>query len=475
MKQILTGIIFIVGLLSFMSCEREFVYRGGEEGLTFSLDTVMFDTIFTSIGSTTQNFKVYNPYNEDLIISKISLAGGDNSGFRINVNGYSESDIDDIRIASKDSLFVFVEVTIDPVGSDKPFVVADSIVFQTSERIQSVKLVAYGQDIVLMRQEWLDTQHLTKDKPYLIYDFVVVDSSQTVTIDPGARLYFYKDASLLVLGTLEVKGTKEEPVLFASHRLEDWYYDKPGQWGYIHLLPGSGPSTFNNAIIRNGLMGILADSVGTEEVPIEIHNTKLEHISTFGLLAQTSALNVSNSVFGNCGNNSVALTVGGSYDFSHCTMATTNYIFGRSGPSIFLNNYYFDTNDNAQIVKLSKANFNNCIVFGTMANELSFDFKYKDEDIPRADANFKFDHCLVRLSDAFDTSDTDYFINIIKDENPSFVNDQEYNYQLDTLSVAKDVGKRTIAEQFPFDILNFNRLDDNGPDLGAYERQEEKK
>lgn len=222
-------------------------------------------------------------------------------------------------------------------------------------------------------------------------------------------------------------------------------------------------------------MGILADSVGTEETPIEIHNSKIEHISTFGVLAQTSALNVSNSIFGNCGNNSVALTVGGDYQFSHCTMATTNYIFGRSGPSIFLNNYYYDKNDNAQIVKLNRASFNNCIVFGTMANELSIDFKYKDEDIPKADANFKFDHCLIRLSEDFNTSDTDHYINIIKDEMPGFINDQEYNYQLDTLSVAKDFGKRSIGEQFPFDILNISRLDDDGPDLGAYERQEDKK
>lgn len=474
MKRYLGVILVIISLISFMSCEREFIYRGGEEGLYFSNDTVTFDTIFTTIGSTTQNFKVYNPYIEDMTITNISLAGGENSNFRINVNGYSDTEIAEIPIRAKDSLFVFVEVTVDPSGGDEPFVVTDSIVFETSERLQSVKLIAYGQDIVLMKQEWLKTSHLTKDKPYLIYDYLVVDSTETVTIDPGARLYFYKDASLLVLGTLNVEGSIEEPVLFASHRLENWYSDKPGQWGYIHLLPGSGKSTFNNAIIRNGMIGILADSVGMNDEPIEIHNTKIEHISSFGILAQTSGITASNTVIGNCGNNAVALTVGGEYDFSHCTMVTTDYDFGRSGAMVFLNNYYYDNDENIHITPLIKADFNNCIIYGSYADELSTDFQFTDESIPESEADYLFNHCLLRLSSSFDTSNTNNFKSIITDQVPGFINSDEYNYQLDTLSIAKDIGDISVAEKYPTDILNVNRLDDDGPDLGAYERHEKK-
>ncbi len=474
MKKYLSGILLIWAFFSLISCEREFNYRGDSDGLYFSMDTVMFDTIFTSIGSATQNFKVYNPYNEDLTITNISLAGGENSNFRININGYADYSVDEIPLRAKDSLFIFVDVTVNPSNENEPFIVDDSICIETSQRIQYVKLIAYGQNIVLMKQEWLKSQHLTKDKPYLIYDYLVVDSAETVTIDPGARLYFYKDASLLVLGTLNVEGTQEEPVLFASHRLEDWYSDIPGQWGYIHLLPGSGNSTFNNAIIRNGLMGILADSVGETDTPIEISNTKIEHISTFGLLSESSVINMNNSVIGNCGNSSIALTVGGEYEFTHCTISTSNYIYGRNGKCIFLNNYYQDDLGNTQIIPLKKANFNNCIIYGSSLSELDTDFQYRDEQIPEADVNYQFDHTLIRLDPTFDTSDDSHYNNIISDEAPNFINSDEYNYQLDTLSPAKDFGKKSIAEQFPIDILGVNRLDDGFPDLGAYERQEEK-
>ena len=460
--------------MSFWACERDFVYRGGEEGLSFSSDTIMFDTIFTSIGSTTKNFRVYNPYDEDMSIESIELAGGDNSDFRLNINGYPENQLEEIQIRAKDSLYIFIEITIDPVGSNTPFVVTDSIYFRTKEKTQTVQLVAYGQDVVLMRKEWLKTQTLTNEKPYLIYDYIIVDSTETVSIDPGAKLYFYKDASLLVLGTLEVNGTVEEPVIFAGHRQEEWYADKPGQWGYIHLLPGSGTSSFNHCVIKNGMMGILADSVGLNGSPIEIHNTKIEHISTFGLLAQTSNIRASNSIFGDCGNNSAALTVGGNYEFTHCTFANYFDWTFRTNPAVFLNNYYIDKNEKEQIIPLKQATFNNCIIYGNNISEIGFDLKYSNTDIPEADARYEFNHAILKLSEEFDISDETKFKNILKNEVPSFININEYNYQLDTLSSAKDKGSFILAEQFPTDLLGVNRLEDKGPDLGAYERVEKK-
>ncbi len=475
MKWVIRVIGLFLSVLSFQACEREFVFRGGEDGLAFSTDTVMFDTIFTSIGSTTKSFLVYNPYHEDLSIEAIELAGGDESDFRLNINGYSENELMDVRVRSKDSLFIFVEVTIDPVGSNTPYVVTDSILFHTSQKMQAVKLIAYGQDVVLMRKKVLKSQTLTSDKPYLIYDYVMIDTAETVSIDPGARLYFYKDASMVVHGTLEVNGTLEEPVMFSGHRQEEWYEDKPGQWGYIHLMPKSGQSKLNHAIIKNGLMGILADSVSTgESGPIEISNCRIEHVSTYGILAQTSRLDVTNTVFGDCGKNAVALTVGGEYSFIHCTFA--NY-FGwsiRTSPTIFLNNYFIDENENKQVVPLTKADFKNCIIYGRNPNELGFDIELREGEFAKTDAMYMFDHALIRVASDFDISDSNHFRNIIIDEEPSFMNTDEYNFRLDTLSAAKDVGKLEFGEIVPKDILGVSRLEDEGPDLGAYERKEEK-
>ncbi len=443
--------------------------------MLLSTDTVMFDTIFTSIGSTTQNFLIYNPYDEDLLISGIELTGGDESSFRLNVNGYAESELTDVRIRAKDSLYIFVEVTIDPVHSNSPIVVSDSIIVSTRERRQTVKLIAYGQDVILLKKEWLQTQTFTKDKPYLISDYIVVDTTQTLTIESGARLYFQNDASLLVLGSLIVKGTKDEPVLFASHRLEEWYADKPGQWGYIHLLPGSSGTTIDYAIIRNGLMGILADSVGlNDDEPLLINNTKIEHISSFGLLAQSAGIKVTNSLFGDCGTHSLAITVGGDYEFTHCTFANYFEWSFRSSPAVFINNYYKDEQGKVNIVPLRNASFRNCIIYGRNVGELGFDLQYPDGDLIGLQPNYLFSSCLLKVSDDMDLSDEDHFVDVIKNEDPFFINPSEYNYQLDTLSVVKDMANPSFASDVPIDILGVSRFDDEGPDMGLYERLEEK-
>ena len=466
-------IIILTIFTSFFACEREFVYRGGEEGLLLSTDTVMFDTIFTAIGSTTHNFLIYNPYDEDLLIENIELSGGEESSFRLNINGNAVNELSEVRIRGNDSLFVFVEVTIDPVHSNSPIIVSDSVIVTTRERRQSVKLIAYGQDVVLLNKEWLKTQTFTKDKPYLISDYIVVDTAQTLTIEPGARLYFQKDASLLVLGSLVVKGTRDEPVLFAGHRLEDWYLDKPGQWGYIHLLPGSSGTSIDYAVIRNGMMGILADSVGLNDDPVLINNTKIEHVSTFGLLAQSAGLKAANTLFGDCGTHSLAITVGGEYEFIHCTFANYFSWSFRSTPAVFINNYYMDEQGNVNIIPLKKASFENCIVYGRNIGELGFDLKYPEGDLIGLQPHYLFSSCLLKVPDDMDLSDKEHFVDVIKNEDPYFVSTEKYNYQLDSLSAAVDAGNVEFATIVPEDILGVNRLEDDGPDLGLYERQEE--
>jgi hypothetical protein len=301
-RRVLWGLLF---LLLVTGCERDFMFRGGMEGIAFSTDTVMFDTIFTSIGSVTRHFRVYNSYGSDMTIDGIRLAGGDGSPFKINVNGVSSPDVVDVPLRSGDSLFVFVEVTIDPeANADPSFVVTDSIMFYTKERIQSVKLVAYGQDVVLLRKSTIGTRRFTAEKPYLIYDWLVVDTASVLTIDPGAQLHFYKGASLVVSheASLQVKGTKEKPVVFSGSRLEEWYADQAGQWGGIFLRPGSRNHEIDYAHIRNATIGLSVDTVGMDGTPpLKLSNTRIEHISQQGLVAQSSSIVAWNSLFADCG------------------------------------------------------------------------------------------------------------------------------------------------------------------------------
>ncbi len=476
--QKLKKYIFLLLLpLCFFSCEREFVFLNGSDGLNFSVDTLAFDTIFTSIGSVTKNFKVYNPYDDDLIINAVELGGGDMSNFRLNINGYSDNSVENLRINAKDSLFIFVDITIEPDDSNTPFVVSDSVIFISGEKTQKVNLVAYGQNVNLLKKANVKTTTFTSEKPYLIYDYLIVDSTETLTIEPGAKLHFYTDARLIVFGSLHVDGTTDEPVHFLSHRLDEWYADKPGQWGQIDFMPSSFDNTIDNAIITNSINGIFVDSVGLDnQAPLTINNTVINYISKFGLITQNSSVNVSNTVIGDCGYHSVALTLGGTYNFYHCTIAnySRNWVRARNTPALFLNNYYTDDTETEIVNPLIEANFYNSIIYGKSSNEIGFDFKEKENDNEEVSwFNYKFESCLIKSRD-LDTSDTERFSNVWLNEDPNFVDPLKQNYQLDTLSFCKDIGNIEIAEQFPYDILNQNRLkeNDNGPDIGAYERVE---
>ncbi|PWD99113.1 hypothetical protein [Marinilabilia rubra] len=464
-------IVCLLAFAIFESCEREYVFRGESEDLSFSVDTLAFDTVFTSVGSTTKNLRVYNPVPDDVVIEAIELVGGDDSDFIMNVNGTAGSMIRDIPLRGNDSLFVFVEVNVNPTSENTPFVVSDSIFFYTKNKIHKVQLLAYGQNVVPLRKENLTSTTFTNEKPYLIYDWVVVDSAETLTIDPGARLHFHKDAFLIVFGSIRVNGEIDNPVMFSSDRLDEWYEDKPGQWGYIQLMPGSSEHHFNNAIIKNSTMGLVVDSVGVkdDEPPLKLNNVRIEHISSQGLIAQNSRIEASNSVFADCGSASVALTVGGHYEFYHCTIANYfNWDF-RSTPAVVISNYFTDNNDKLVNPKLN-ADFFNSIIVGRNSNEIRLDFKVKaDQDLADwVDVNFSNSMLKVGESEIEVYSHT--FKDVLLNEDPAFIDVSKYNYQLDSLSFAQDIGNVEIARQYPKDALGVSRLEDKGPDLGAYER-----
>ncbi|MFT5779822.1 MAG: hypothetical protein ACI837_002781, partial [Crocinitomicaceae bacterium] len=115
----------IFAVISLSSCKKPLNFSGGN--LSFSADTVVFDTVFTTIGSTTKNFKFYNTDKRTVKIEQIELMGGTSSPFRINVDGLSGISHTDIDVEGNDSLYVFVEVTLDVNASVNPMVIEDSI------------------------------------------------------------------------------------------------------------------------------------------------------------------------------------------------------------------------------------------------------------------------------------------------------------------------------------------------------------
>lgn len=470
--------IIVVGtlLFSLFSCEDEGYMSSPDAELQFSKDTIAFDTIFTTIGSTTQRFTVRNPYNEPVLISSIRLAGGSMSNFRLNINGELENEVYDVEVPGHDSIYIFVEVTIDPNGQNLPMVVQDSILFSTNMNLQDVKLIAYGQDFVLVKAENIETSTTwTADKPYLVYDYAHVDSLSTLTIQPGARIHFHKGAGLYVRGTIIADGTFEQPIQFLSDRLEDSYKNVPDQWNSVLLFSGSHDNVFNFVTIKNANIGL---QVGTIEhdgyASVRLTNSRIENMAYAGLFAMKSKIYAYNDVIANCGFYAAALLVGGEYEFYHTTIANYWGNLGnkvRTTPALVMSNVLIVEGADGSSVSyngdLSKATFGNSIIYGNINKEVELG------DNGENAFEYYFDHCIMQVPDTLNTTNKDHYNSVWKGSNydPLFVDPYSgLNYQLDTLSAAIDVGSSEYSKLFPLDLLNKSRTADGGPDLGAYER-----
>ena len=467
----------ILSLGYLFSCEDEKYLSSSDVKLSFSVDTVLFDTVFTTIGSTTQHLKIYNRYNQKILISSVKLAKGDASNFRLNINGVSANELQNIELAPFDSLYIFVEVTIDPSGQDLPLIVKDSIEFETNMNLQDVDLVAWGQDFVLIRKETIKKNTTWKKvKPYLVYNYAYVDSNATLTIEAGTNIYFHKDAGLYVKGKVLANGTVENPIHFYGDRLENVYANVPDQWNGILLYSGSMNNEFSNVEIKNANIGLQVGNIENEgAASVKLDNTKIQNMAYAGIFAMKSDIQANNCLVTNCGFYAVALLYGGNYEFNHSTIA--NYWGGygyksRSTPSLQIQNYLIIKKDDpAYVADLVKADFNNCIVTGNVISDNELLLSQNSE----AAFNYKFDRCILQVADTFKVTDTAHFLNILKRVDPLFVDPyKKYNFELDTLSPAKDVAKLSISKLFPTDLKGRDRLLDKGPDIGAYERQEKK-
>jgi hypothetical protein len=466
------AIVLIVSL--FGRCQKE--NEGDSNGrlLLFSSDTIAFDTIFTSIGSPTKNLRVFNSSSNRLIVSSIRLAGGSNSGFRLNVNGEASNEVFNVEIPAHDSIFIFVEATLNKSGNTQLMIAEDSIIFRISSKEQKVRLIAWGQDFKLIKSEMVKTTTWTKEKPYLVYDYAFVDSMQTLTIEQGCTIYFHKNAGLFIKGTLIVNGTGEEPVVFKGDRLESGFLNLPDQWNGITLLSGSHNNLINHGIIKNANIGLQVGTIEKEGyASVALANTRIENMSWSGIWAMKSKIFAYNCVIANIGYYNTALLLGGDYQFYHTTFSnnSANLLNSlRKTETLTLSNYLVNSKNGAKYIgDLSQAIFGNCIISGLNFDELKISMDKQGK------SSYLFDHCLIQISDTFKLQNPDRFINLIRNVPPRFINAQKGLYELDTLSVAKDYGKSIYSKIVPFDIKGVDRNADAGPDLGAFERVEKKK
>lgn len=478
-KNIFLLLFFVTFYLC--SCKKDIDITAIKANLNFSNDTILFDTVFTTVGSITHTLIVHNDNDFD-ILTNIKIGGTDAKYFAMNADGLTGNEINNIPISAHDSIFVFVEARIDPNQQNTPLITDAELTFNTGGKMQKVSLVAYGQDAYFhtantfgtiidgqdTMQFWyhaLDCNtEWNNDKPHVIYGYVIVDPGCQLIINAGTEVYLHKNSGILVGnpfstnkgGTLKVNGTINNEVVFQGDRLDEWYKDSPGQWDRIWLMPGSSDNEINYAILKEGTIGIHADTVAGPNPTAIIRNTIIENMSAIGILGQGATLEVENTVISNCGQYAVVCNIGGDYQFTHCTVANFWDLNGRNTPSLLLNNFYEDINGITHIRDLKKADFINCIIDGNLSTEIEL------QENNGGLFNYSFDHSLVKIDPNTNTN-TSHFIQIIKNLSPEFENTSKRDFQLKSNSPCIDKGKNTSIGQ---DINGNFR---NTPDMGAYE------
>lgn len=494
MKQIF-GILFwfLLCCSLFPACNNEEYITDSNAGIQVSTDTVTFDTIFTTIGSVTKSFRIYNTHDKFIKIAEAYLAGGESSNYRISIDGENGRSFKNIVIAPGDSLWAFVEVTLDPVNSNLPLVVEDAIVINCNNSTTRIVLEAFGQDVHFYNGKVIETETWKNDKPYLIYRNLVIDEGHTLTIEKGARVYFHYNSSIVVYGSLQVNGTFEDQVIFEGDRFDYGYDKSAGRWGTIFFLPES-EGKIEYGLIRNANAGLQVGypNEDNETVKLELINTQIINSSWAGIIAFNATINAYNCIIGDSKYHGMLFFLGGKYNFYHCSISIIGAYsllageiesYSRSSdgvavgllnfyyPFIYLdNNYYpFSKTIDGDMVE---ANFYNSIIFGR--NKREFD----TIDNKKGLMNFYLENCLVK-SDSLDITNTLHCKHVILNQDPRFKNDSTIkgplDYALDTLSPAKDVGSMEIINRIPIlksDYEGKSRIADGKPDLGAIERVE---
>ncbi len=504
--------VLLIGLFCLVcftgSCRKDYSTQPSNGQLRFSKDTILLDTLFTTIGSSTYQLTVYNDSPHDITIPTIQLKNGANSRYRLNVDGVPGKTFQNIDILAKDSIFIFVETTVnihDFAQNSPQFLYTDQIQFDVGANQQNISLITLVKDAHFLFPDKLNNSstetltlgvdqngdsikvsgfflasnelHFTADKPYVIYGYAAVPPHKTLTIDPGARIYFHTNGGIIVANnaSIHVNGTisqnpkkLENEVIFQGDRLEDTYQNTPDQWKTIWLTAGSTDNHIRHAIIKNSTVGIRMDSNDGGTAPtLQISNTQIYNCATVGLWATTGFIEGKNLVINNCGQAALYLSLGGNYNFYNSTFVnywTKGY---REFPAVLISNS-FSTANQTITADLTAANFYNCIIYGNQEVELLL------HKSAQAAFQYKFENCLISFNPfnselknnpLYDFTNSKHYTNNLLNKKPHFLNPLKNMLIIGEKSAANGFANPTTATVQ--DILGKTR--GNNPDSGAYE------
>ncbi len=461
----------------FLSCSDDDSFTLSRNYLLeFSSDTVSLGVVFSKVPTPTQTFWVHNNSGEGIRCSQIRLNRGNQTGFRVNVDGeYLGAtvgyQVHDVEIRNKDSILVFVELTSPENGGTTPELLQDDLVFLLeSGQEQRVNLRAYTWDATLIENLVIsnDTTIDSPDRPIVIYGGIKVDSAKTLRIAQGTTIYFHAEAGIDVYGSLQIEGTKENNVVLRGDRLDNMFNYLPydlvsGQWKGIRFYSSSYDNNIVYADIHSTFDGIVCDSSDVSRKKLNIEESTIHNCQGYGLKIENSSVNVENSQITNSLDDCVAI-FGGGISLKQCTLAQFYPFDSNRGAALRFSNYKDDS-----LWPLYQMDCINSIVTG-YANDVVMMNQSSDSTIC---CNYKFINSILRTPEVEDSINISGVIwesqedSIGGEKNFRLVdiNLQRYDFHLDSLSLA--IGRADKEYSLPID--REGNLRDDEPDMGCYE------
>ncbi|MBX2932921.1 MAG: hypothetical protein KF825_01680 [Ferruginibacter sp.] len=324
------------------SCKKDSFISSQFASVNITTDTLKYDTVFTTTGSITKSFKIINQNNQKLKLNTVKLMGGAASAYKMNVDGAATTQANDLVIEANDSMYVFVSVTINPNATNLPFIVSDSILISYNGNNRYVQLQSYGQNANFLSNRLITGNMVwTNNLPYVILGSLRIDTTASLTIQPGCRIYSHADAPFIVDGTLIVNGTHNANVVFTGDRLDEDYKDLPASWPGIYFRGSSKNNVLTYAVVKNAYQAIVTEKPSVNTNPkLIMQQCIVDNAFDAGVFCVNSSLQANNSLISNCGSN-IILSYGGNYSFTNCTVAAySGSYLTHKNPVLIVNNFF---------------------------------------------------------------------------------------------------------------------------------------
>lgn len=489
--RLLVNIMALANIMLLASCSDDDTFSTSSAyKLTFSMDTLSMDTVFSTVPSPHKQLMVYNNNADGMRISRVSLETGTRTQFRVNVNGsYVSSSLNDpvenLELRKGDSLRVFVEVTTRTNGDTLPKMVDDNLIFLLENgKQQKVNLNVWSWDATLLRKaSYLEDITLAPEsgKPIVVYDTLTVGPEATVTIAPGTTMYFHSDAGIDVKGTLKIAGEKDKEVTLRPDRLDRMvsnltYDNNPGQWKGINYREGSFGNTISYADIHGATDAIVCDSSDVSEVKLSVDHTTIHNNSGTGVSAVNSMITMQNTQISNSATGCLRF-IGGEVELNHCTVAQYYPFDSNRGPALFFANAVADVPYPLSLDvynSIIKGYADDVVIWSKGDTENQLDASFRNSVVrtdPGEDYEYMFTDCVIEAPEDTLLSGKSYFL-LFDTEN--FMYDFTPKAHLGSTETENPaIGIADATTTLPDDRKGKKRRERGKHDAGCYEVTEE--